>query len=119
VRVVRTILAFVLSVSIAVVPATAGGVPAAGQESAAKIAATGIDCSHHGAAHHDGAGGNGAKAGDDCASMTACAVKCFAYAGAVLPPTVPAPAGWRLQPIGAAGLLVAQIGNPPFRPPRV
>jgi hypothetical protein len=117
----RTILAVVLAVAITLVPAGAAGVPGSGTggPSAARLAANMVDCIHHGAAHERGARDKGQKADDGCASMAACAVKCFSYAGTVLPGIAPAPTAWRLAPVTAAGLLVVHTGSPPFRPPRI
>jgi hypothetical protein len=63
--------------------------------------------------------GDASKAGGDCASMAACAAKCFNYAGTLVPETAAVPIGLSVLPIPDSDLVVSQIGNPPFRPPRV
>ena len=119
VSIVRTILAAVISVSVAVMPAAAGAVPVArsiqnGISEVAPSAAMPDDCDHHPAPGH-----RGSKAADDCASMAACAAKCFNYTGTVLPSIALAPTASRLQPVAAARFVVSKIDSPPFRPPRV
>ena len=119
VSIVRTILAAVISVSVAVMPAAAGAVPVAKslQNAVSEVAPSATvpdDCDHHAAPGH-----RGSKAADDCASMAACAAHCFNYTGTVLPSIALAPTASRSQPVAAAGFVVSKIDNPPFRPPRV
>jgi hypothetical protein len=71
------------------------------------------DCCDHGSPCDETS-----KAVNDCTSMTACAVKCFNYAGTVLPHVVVAPIGSSLHPVRDSGFVASQIGHPPFRPPR-
>jgi hypothetical protein len=119
VSIVRTILAVVISVSVAVMPAAAGAMPVAksspnGISELAPFATMPDDCQHHASPGH-----HGSKAADDCASMAACAVKCFNYAGTDLPGIALVPTASRLQPVAAGGVVASKIGSPPFRPPRV
>jgi hypothetical protein len=119
VSIVRTILAAVISVSVAVMPAAAGAMSVAksiqnGVSDVAPSATMPDDCDHHASPAH-----RGSKAPDDCASMAACAAKCFNYTGTVLPSIALAPTASRLQPMAAAGFVVSKIDSPPFRPPRV
>lgn len=113
----RTILAAVISVSVAVMPAAAGAIPVAKpiQNGVSEVAPSmPDDCDHHASPAH-----RGSKAVDDCASMAACAAKCFNYTGTVLPSIALAPTASRVQPVAAAGFVVSKIDSPPFRPPRV
>jgi hypothetical protein len=119
VRIVRAILAVVVAVSVAVLPATAGAVRAAQASErsvaeAALSAAMPVDCDHEAPARD-----RGSRPADDCATMAACAANCFNYAGTVVPEIAPVPTASRLQPIAATDLVVSKIGSPPFRPPRV
>jgi hypothetical protein len=119
VRIVRTILAVVVAVSVAVLPATAGTLPVAkaSESQATEVAlsaAMPVDCDHHAPARD-----RGSKAADDCAAMAACAASCFNYAGTVVPEVALVPTASRLQPVAATDLVVSKIGTPPFRPPRV
>jgi hypothetical protein len=119
VRIVRTILAVVVAVSVAVLPATAGALPAAKASETSVVevalsAAMPVDCDHHAPARD-----RGSRAADDCATMAACAASCFNYAGTVVPGVAPVPTASRLQPVVATALVVSKIGSPPFRPPRV
>jgi hypothetical protein len=110
----RTILAIVIALSVAALPATAGCISVAKSAPQTVQSAMPDDCDHHGSppAH-------GSKGMDDCASMGLCAIKCFNYAGTVLPHVVLAPTRSAPQPVAASDLVVSQIGSPPFRPPRV
>jgi hypothetical protein len=55
---------------------------------------------------------------NDCGSMSACALKCFAYTGLPLPSlgTVFSTAG--ALPVLAPDLVTSRDSAPPFRPPR-
>jgi hypothetical protein len=98
---------------VAVLP-LAGGAAAAVKP--AEVAAT--EPMHDGC-DHGSPGDEASKAVNDCASMAACAVKCFNYAGTVLPDAVIGPVGSNVHLVRDADLVASQIGNPPFRPPRV
>jgi len=110
----RTILALVIALSVAALPAAAGCITVVKSAPQTLQSAMPGDCVHHGSPPvHD------SKAMDDCASMGLCAAKCFNYTGTVLPHVMLAPTGSALQPVATGDLVVSQIGSPPFRPPRV
>lgn len=114
----RTILAAVIAVSVAVMPAAAGAVAAAGASRDAFVgtadSAMPVDC-----AHHNSPADRGSKGADDCGSLAACAVKCFNYVGSVVPGIATTPKASRLLPVVAVGCVASNIAAPPFRPPRV
>jgi hypothetical protein len=110
----RTILAVVIALSVAVLPAAAGCITVAKSAPQTMQSAMPDDCDHHGSSPV-----HGSKAMDDCASMGLCPAKCFNYAGTALPHVIVALTGSALQPVAAGDLVVSQIGSPPFRPPRV
>ena len=118
VRIVRTIMAVVLAVAVAAMPA-ASAVAAAGtmhdaSAAVAHSAAMPEDCPHHHApADH------GQKGADDCTSMAACAVHCFTYVGTVAPGIAMMPKSSHLRPLASAGRIRSNLAAPPFRPPRV
>ncbi|MBX6425549.1 MAG: hypothetical protein IRZ09_06465 [Variibacter sp.] len=123
--VVRTILVFLIALSVALLPA-AGTVAAAASAhlSATQDLTQGLqespavapdDCAHDQAPCCD----HGSKTMGDCPSMATCPAKCFNYTGAVLPDLLPTPAGSTLEPMAASDLVVSKTGSPPFRPPRV
>jgi hypothetical protein len=119
VRIVRTILAVVLAVSVAVMPAAAGALAAAGatpDASAATLhsAAMPDDC-----AHHHAPGDPDSKSTDHGAALAGCVVHCFTYAGTVVPGIALTPKASPLQPLFDTGRVAANIAAPPFRPPRV
>jgi hypothetical protein len=117
VRLVRTILAVVLAVAVAVMPATAGALAAAGpipDAAAQHSAAMPADCAHHHApADRD------SKSTDHGAALAGCVVHCFTYAGTVVPGIAPTPKASPLQPLFDTGRVASNIAAPPFRPPRV
>jgi hypothetical protein len=110
-RIGRTIAALLVALSVAMLPFASG----ASVPSSIDILASGSmpdGCDH-------GAPDDASKAGDDCASMAACAAKCFNYAGTTASDATVAPIGSNLRPVGDSGLVVSQTRAPPFRPPRV
>jgi len=110
----RTILAIVIALSVAALPAAAGCISVAKSAPQTLQSAMSDDCDHHGSSP-----AHGSKAMDDCGSMGLCAAKCFNYAGTVLPHVMAVPTGSALQPVANGDIVVLQIGSPPFRPPRV
>ena len=111
-RLGRTIVALLVALSVAIIP-LAGGARAVLDSVEFSAVEPIHDCCDHGSPCDEAA-----KAVNDCASVAACAVKCFNYAVTVLPNVVVVRRGSSLDPIRDSGLVVAQIGNPPFRPPR-
>jgi hypothetical protein len=109
----RTILALLVALSVAMLPAVGGaGVSAKSAEPAdmSTIVET-PDCCAHKANPCE-------KAMDDCGTMATCALKCFGFAGAssiiVFPSTfAKLPASFTGDPFSS------QAGSPPFRPPRI
>jgi hypothetical protein len=109
----RTIFALLIAASVALLPAVGAAAfklqsPDASETSAAEPE---HDCCPP-AANPCG------KAMDNCASMAACALKCFSFAG------VSSPLQYPLSVAGLVPLLQsdgfrAQTGSPPFRPPRI
>lgn len=111
---VRTILTLAIALSVALAPAAAGAMQHDARPEAAvtqPAAAEMPDCDHHGTP-------KGAAA-DDCASLAACAVKCFNYTGTILPNPAFPPRGPALRPIMVGTVLPLVPGDLLFRPPRV
>jgi hypothetical protein len=116
---VRAILIILISLAVAILPATAGTVAFAkssdiSDTQSAPSVKSSHDCDHHGSSHD-----HGSKAKGICGSMAACALNCFSYFGPgvsniTFTMTMSTP-----QLIAAADLLVSKINNPLFRPPRV
>ena len=113
----RTILALLIALSVAMLPAAAGArisvkstnVPGTSDMSAMEGMP---DCCPHNANPCD-------KAMDDCASMATCALKCFSFAGTAFSSIV-FPSTSAKMPASIAGdPFASQTGYPPFRPPRV
>src|SRR5262245_57701406 len=109
----RAIFAFVIVLSVAVLPAT-GGVAVAGHPAAAPV----VHCTHdmtnssgqHGPLDH--------KMKRDCADMVACSIHCFDIYGPVntnLDLTIFVAT---IEPSFPAHTFLPQMGHPPFRPPR-
>lgn len=107
-RVVRTLLALVLGLSVAMLPAAAGFL------SAPALAAT------HVSATHDCCDEPAAPCEttmDQCQSMATCALKCFSFAGTALP-SLAAPFVMKSVSLPSTDVAYGLIGHPPFRPPR-
>jgi hypothetical protein len=121
VDIVRTIVAVVIAIAVAVMPASAGGIAAGrmtqdASSGAVHSATMSMDCMHHHAPGH-----RGSKNADDPASFAACAAKCFNFAGvgAVAPAFAAAPTASRLRAVVVARRVTSNLAAPPFRPPRV
>jgi hypothetical protein len=132
-RIGRTILALLIALSVAMLPAAAG----AGSRSSASADMSGSDMSATDMPSSDmsatdmAAMDMSAMEGDccphkanpcdkanDCATMAACALKCFSFAGAAWSViTFPASFANLAIPFGD-GPPPSQTGSPPFRPPR-
>ncbi len=118
----RTILALVLALSVAVLPA--GGAVGMSSESPAPTDLSAMEdmtgmsamedmqgCCPHKVDPCD-------KSAGDCCSMATCALKCFSFAGTgsatiVFPSTFA-----KMAAAVAANPFSSQTGSPPFRPPR-
>jgi hypothetical protein len=109
----RTILALLIALSLAVLPAASGAGPALKSTAAVKMVAIGdMDCCPHKATPCD-------EAMDGCAAMATCALKCFSFAGgSFLPLVYPVTLADWMPPL-QGGDFQSQTSNPPFRPPRV
>jgi len=109
----RTILALLIALAVATLPAAGG----AGVKSPAPAASMSAmedmpDCCPYKADPC-------AKAMDDCAAMATCALKCFSFAGAASSIIVfPSAFASMAIPL-AANPFASQPGSPPFRPPRI
>jgi hypothetical protein len=108
----RTILALLIAISVAMLPAAGG----AGVKSPAPADMAMMqdmpDCCPQKADPC-------AKAMDDCASMATCALKCFSFAGAASSIIVFPSAFASLAIPFAANPFASLPGSPPFRPPRI
>ncbi len=111
---VRTIIVFLLSLSVAAVPA-AGVAAAAVQSLQITAAAPAPECCEHHGAPCD----SNSKVPGECASMAACAAHCFNYADPIAGDIVFVAVPVTLQPNYRSEVVVSQIASPPFRPPRV
>lgn len=110
----RTILALLIALSVATLPAAGGaGVNSESPEPAGMSVTEDVpDCCPHKANPCE-------KAMDGCAAMVACALKCFSFAGAASSIIVfPSPFANMMIPL-AANPFSSQTGSPPFRPPRI
>ena len=116
-RIGRTIVAVLVALAVAMLPAATGF--ASGAMTAMEIAASPAmpDCGHN---HHNNApGGETQKSMDDCASMAGCALKCFNFTGTILASIAySSSASAALKPIHASNIFASLMGSPPFRPPR-
>ena len=113
-RVARTIMVLLLALAVAVLPAVSGiALAAKSIETTFSVAVP--DCAHH----HGSPADHSSKAMDDCTSMAGCAAKCFNYIGNVVYRPAFVPVGATVQPLEASKVVTSEIGNPPFRPPRV
>ena len=116
-RLVRKILILAVALSVALAPAAAGALQRAAHADAAltqPAAAEMLDCDHHRMTP-----GGATIPDDDCASLAACAVKCFNYTGIILPESAFPPRGPALRPIMVGTVLPLALGDSLFRPPRV
>jgi uncharacterized protein involved in copper resistance len=115
-RIGRTIVAVLISLAVATLPAATGF--ASGAMTAMEIAASPAmpDCDHH---HHNAPGGKTQKSMDDGACMAACALNCFnVMAAAFTGIAFSSPATAARKPARTSGNISSLMGSPPFRPPR-
>jgi hypothetical protein len=118
-RPTRLVLSILLAFAIAVLPALGGAVSVVkAVESATVTAAVAADecCDHQdipGDSHqHHGIGM------DDCASLAACAAKCFVYAGVAPVEAAPFVTVAIALTISPSPAFVSHSDPPPFPPPR-
>ena len=110
----RTILAVLIALSVAMLPA-AGGVGVSGKSpEPADMSMTEdmTDCCPHKANPCE-------KAMDDCAAMATCVLKCFSFVGTLSSIIVFPSAGAKMAAFFANNPFSSQTSSPPFRPPRV
>jgi len=120
-RIGRTIIALLVALSVAMLPAASGAAagsksPAAEDMSASDMSPTDMsamegDCCPNKA--------NPCAQMDDCGSMATCALKCFSFSSGsssiiVFPSTFA-----KMATPFASNPFSSQTGTPPFRPPRV
>jgi hypothetical protein len=109
----RTILAGLIAVSVALLPAAAGAAFKAPPVSSMEMPAS--QPMDDGCPGHANSGDKGTG---DCTSMAACAINCFNFTG-VDPSVLPVPPLQTvIGPVPADEILASQPANPPFRPPR-
>jgi hypothetical protein len=114
-RIGRTIVAVLVAMAVATLPAATGF--AAGATTAMEISASSAmpDCDHH----HNAPDGKTQKSMDDGACMAACALNCFnVMAAASSAVAFSPPASAALKPVRTSGNISSLMGSPPFRPPR-
>ena len=110
----RTILAILIAVSVALLPAAAGAAFKMQAAQAMEISAT--------QQMDDGCPGHaspGNKAADDCTSMAACAINCFNFVGHDAVVLAAPPAATTIGPMLPDQIAASQPASPPFRPPRI
>jgi uncharacterized protein involved in copper resistance len=113
-RIGRNIIAILISLSVATLPAAAGfaAVSAAADMS---MSSAMPDCDHH---NHATPANKPQKTADDC--MAACALHCFNFTTTGFSDVAfLLPASATLRPARVDGAVSSLIGNPPFRPPRI
>ena len=108
----RTILALLIALSVAVLPAAgvAGGIPKS-TDVADMSAMEDMDCCPHKYNPCD-------KGMDDCSSMATCALKCFSFNGTSFSNLVFPSLLASLNPPLWTNPFRSQTNSPPFRPPR-
>ena len=110
---VRTILALLIALSVAWLPAAgAAAFKFKSHEMTEMSASEPMDDCCPSAA-------DPCKGMPDCASMAACMVNCLSYAGGASSPSVYPVALAAVMHVFESGILHSQTTNPPFRPPRV
>jgi hypothetical protein len=110
----RTILAALIGLSVAILPAAGVAAFKLKPQDATEISAAEPthDCCPPAADPCE-------KAMDDCRSMAACALKCFSYSGGVSSPLIYPWSHASPMPLLRSGPSPAQLSSPPFRPPRI
>ena len=108
----RTILVFLIALSVALLPAAAGaGLSSKSADTIEMSSMEDMDCCPHKANPCDKMGG--------CASMATCALHCFSFAVNGAPVPFVALTLADNMPVLQDGNVPSQSGIPPFRPPRV
>ena len=110
----RTIVAVLVAVAVAMLPVASGAAFKLKSADTTEMSASEPmhDCCPN-------AGSPCEKAMDDCGSMATCALTCCSYVGDFSSPLVYPLMLADVMPWLPSGALRSQIGNPPFRPPRV
>jgi hypothetical protein len=108
----RTILAILIALSVAVLPAVGAAVVTSQSAAPAGMSMTDdMDCCPHKANPCE-------KAMEDCTAMATCALKCFSFAG-TSSSTIVFPLTYaKMTASFASNPFPSQAGSPPFRPPR-
>jgi hypothetical protein len=106
----RTILTFVLALSVAVLPIGSGFATPAAEPAVAELTMSGHDC-----CDHDEMPINKMN---DCQAAAGCATKCFSVCGVVLSSPIVHPPLTAMEAPLATETFPSQSGHPPFRPPR-
>lgn len=115
-RIGRIIIAILISLSVATLPATAGFAASVLTASKMPVSVAMPDCDHH----HKVPSGQTQKIIDNCASMAACALTCFNFIGTPLSGFVYLPpSSTALKPVRISAHVSSRMGSPPFRPPRI
>jgi hypothetical protein len=115
-RIGRTIIATLVALSVATLPAAMGF--AAGATTATETSASQpmTDCDHH---QHKAPSGKTQKTADDGACMASCALNCFNFTAAGFSGIAfLSPASAALKPVHASNTFASLLSSPPFRPPR-
>src|SRR3979490_662571 len=106
----RTILALLIALSVAMLPAAGGTGVGLKSADMTDMSAMGHDCCPPNSDPCD-------KAMGDCSSMAACALKCFSFSAALFSTVVFRSILPSVAPQFESHLFRSQIGSPPFGPP--
>jgi hypothetical protein len=111
-NIARTVVAFLIALSVAMLPAAGSAAMSTKSSEAAGISITDDmpDCCPHKANPCE-------KAMDDCAAMATCALKCLSFLSTSAVIVFPS-AFAKMTASFAANPFSSQAGSPPFRPPR-
>ena len=110
-RIGRTILAVLIALSVAILPAVGAAVVTQSAAPAGMSMMDDMDCCPHKANPCE-------KAMEDCTAMATCALKCFSFAGTLSSAIVFPSTSTKMTASFAANPLSSQTGTAPFRPPR-
>jgi hypothetical protein len=109
----RTILAILIALSVAILPAAAAAAVSSQSPAPAGMSMTDdMDCCPHKANPCE-------KAMEDCAAMATCVLKCFSFTGTSSSTIVFPSTSAKMTATFAGNPFSSQAGSPPFRPPRV
>lgn len=113
-RIAQTILAMMIALSVATLPAAAGFAAVSASTADMSVSSAMPDCDHH---NHATPANKPQKTADDC--MAACALHCFNFTATDFSGIAfSLPASAALRPARVDGAVSSLMGNPPFRPPR-